>query len=805
MTSIREVVQELLPGAKVIKLKGYYKNKDYQSAKTPISAWQQAEDLSESEIENWLNQNGWIGAAIPPGRIVIDIDDQISGGIVENILEEYDLRFHMIKTPNGYQFIFKESNDQEVRQIAKFYTSIGIKVDTRTAGKGYIVFPTERTRNRFISKKANGDLSEIPRFLFPLRRSGKQDFDFPITHEGDRNDTLYRFAATLRAWGLEPEEIISSMKIVYDHLLLEKSDFSETELRNLIQSAIKWNLDDQEKYEITLAERRLPIPYRAIQNKLFKIVIKTRRGVEYEEEKRVSRSVPHILLELRDLETNNVFYEIAWNEHGEEFQEKISASSLMTKREILKLADRGLGVHELNAKDLIEYFDHYLTQNRLARVFKVERLGWIKGRFIHPHYSGEILVEPSSSGERQIVQSFQAKGTLESWRREIFDRVKKHPKVLFLIFASLASVILRDLEIKSFIVDLSGSTSQGKTTALQVARTVWGTEGLINEWNATRVSVERKAAFFNDFPLYMDDTRKADERILQSIVYQFSGGKSKGRGSLTGQQDETTWNNILISTGEVSLADYAEKAGGAIARIIPLVDEPFDFPDQDFFAGLYKAISHHYGEPGLIFIKEWEKRKKEYIPKFKKVQEFYRERVSDNEVLSRMSLFYSAVHFTAEVAREVLELDIDLRVLVDLFDSIMDETEGTNKPRELLELILADLDRSRKSILYEDSEEIPKEHKAIFHQGTICLMTAYTKDILGTDNKMIRKEWKKKDYILISEEKRDTTQVFKKGRNYRAIMINPSIIDQLGYDFSDRDAEPQGNLLRFPFKKGKLK
>ncbi|WP_410501090.1 DUF927 domain-containing protein [Escherichia coli] len=92
---------------------------------------------------------------------------------------------------------------------------------------------------------------------------------------------------------------------------------------------------------------------------------------------------------------------------------------------------------------------------------------------------------------------------------------------------------------------MKGSTSTGKTTALKVAASVWGTNQLVNEFNATKVSVERKAAFLNSFPLLLDDSRKADERLLQSFVYTFSGGRSKGRGSVGGSQREYTWRNIM--------------------------------------------------------------------------------------------------------------------------------------------------------------------------------------------------------------------------------------------------------------------
>lgn len=170
----------------------------------------------------------------------------------------------------------------------------------------------------------------------------------------------------------------------------------------------------------------------------------------------------------------------------------------------------------------------------------VERLGHIKGEFIHPLRAHGVEIVPNDYGEKQLLEAFQVKGTIETWKNEVFTRIRGYPKALFIVLTSFASVILHDLKVPPFIVDLSGSTSQGKSTALQVARSVWGNEGLINEWNATKVAIERKAGFLNSFPLFMDDTRKANERELQNVIYQFSGGRSKGRGSIIGSRKEWT-------------------------------------------------------------------------------------------------------------------------------------------------------------------------------------------------------------------------------------------------------------------------
>ena len=785
MMTTRSTVENILPGSKIIRLKGFNQNQDYQKAKVAVEKWQQAPDLTDQEIEDWLSVGGWVGTVIPENRLIIDVDDVAAGKIVEDILEEKQANYHSIKTPNGYQFIFKANPSQEIKQIAKFYTSIGIQVDTRIAGKGYIVFPTKRTVNRYILKRNEKELSELPRFLIPLKKVTTQEVYFPISGEGSRHDMLYRFAACLRAWKVGPDEIIENMRIIYDHLLLDKTDFSFQELEGIISSAIKWEPEFKEEYEITIAaEHIIPKPFKEKQNQLFKVVIRSDHGVEYEEEKRISRMTPHLLRELSDIEKNQIYYELVWLDRGEEKKTVVAASTISRKNELLKLADQGFSVHELNFKDLIIYFDHYILVNRLERSFMTERLGRVAGRFIHPLDSEDMTIVAPGPGEQRTLSSFKTKGTLESWKAEIFDQVKAHPKVLFMVFASLASVILKDIGVSPFIVDMSGSTSQGKSTGLQVARSVWGDAGLVNEWNLTRVSAERKAAFLNSFPLYLDDTRKADERILQSIVYQFSGGRSKGRGNLTGSQDESTWNNILISTGEVSLADFAEKAGGVAARVISLVDEPFEGIGHLYFSRLYEALEANYGVLGLSFVKEWRRSQNKYIPSFKKIKTFYAQKSEGDEVISRMSLFFASVHYAAAVARDMFDLEIDLKVLENLFDDIAGTNAGLDKPREVLEHILSDLDRSRGEILFDGElfDIEPKTIKAFYHKDMLYLTPGYLKDVLGPDNKMIRKEWQKKG-LTIPGKDGDTIAKNVNSSTRRGVLVGPAILDELNYYF----------------------
>ncbi|APH06541.1 VapE domain-containing protein [Bacillus weihaiensis] len=241
---ITEIVGKILPGAKILKLKGFsIKNfsKDYNEAKTPVGReWTYLN--SESEITRWLTFNGWIGVVIPEGYIVIDVDDSNSGSLLKTLLDKEGICHHCIKTPRGFQFVFKanEEDTRLVKQISKFFTQIGVSIDTRVGTtNGYIVFPTHNTENRYILSQSE-ELYELPFFLRPIRRK-KDDYEFPIpVQNGSRDDNLYHFAARLNAWRIPKEDAEKSMKLIYEYFVLDKTDFPEKQLKKIINSAYKW-------------------------------------------------------------------------------------------------------------------------------------------------------------------------------------------------------------------------------------------------------------------------------------------------------------------------------------------------------------------------------------------------------------------------------------------------------------------------------------------------------------------------------------------------------------------------------------
>lgn len=151
-----------------------------------------------------------IGLWIPKGYIVVDADDLETSNTILNFIKEKELDTPIIQTPHGYQFIFKHEGD--AIQSVKAEIGLGVKVDYRCAGKGYIVLPFN-TPHRAVYNN-NGNVEYIYHKLLPVEEekaikpkeiqqkntSSKPKKNkvaskepTPVFEEGSRNDSLYRF------------------------------------------------------------------------------------------------------------------------------------------------------------------------------------------------------------------------------------------------------------------------------------------------------------------------------------------------------------------------------------------------------------------------------------------------------------------------------------------------------------------------------------------------------------------------------------------------------------------------------------
>lgn len=244
---LRQLFPSVSGELKIIKLMGYSPmnreenlSKRYNLAKRPImKGWQDRRKpgMNNGEIQQWLSKKGWIGLVVPSGYDVVDIDEMKEGELIFHALLQEKFNFHAIKTVNGYQFIFRSSNNV-TSQDAKVLMAAGFVGDYRLAGRGQIVLPSENTEGRYWIHQGQGDLDEMPIFFNRLKRINEDGRPFPIPlAEGGRNNTLYKHCCRLVEFNYSDEEIIAISSFLNKYFFSPALD--QHEFNSTVHSALK--------------------------------------------------------------------------------------------------------------------------------------------------------------------------------------------------------------------------------------------------------------------------------------------------------------------------------------------------------------------------------------------------------------------------------------------------------------------------------------------------------------------------------------------------------------------------------------
>ncbi|MBK5944869.1 DUF927 domain-containing protein [Halorhodospira halophila] len=266
-----------------------------------------------------------------------------------------------------------------------------------------------------------------------------------------------------------------------------------------------------------------------------------------------------------------------------------------------------------------------MQQHPRKRLIAATRTGW------HPAGDGRCFVLPSRTigsdevrhqSEHPGVDDFRQAGTLEGWRDTVAAPCRGNPVLLLAVCAAFAGPLLKPAELREsggHGLHLVGDSSQGKTTALQAAASVWGGPGFVRTWRATANGMEATAAALNDSALILDEISECDPREIGAMVYAIANGQGKQRARREGDSRQAArWRVMALSTGERSLSAHMAEGGNRIkaGQSVRLLDVPATRRSHGAFDQLHghphggaladaikQAADANYGHAGPAFIR----------------------------------------------------------------------------------------------------------------------------------------------------------------------------------------------------------
>jgi uncharacterized protein (DUF927 family) len=288
----------------------------------------------------------------------------------------------------------------------------------------------------------------------------------------------------------------------------------------------------------------------------------------------------HIVAATRDVDNNHHGHLLEFHDrHGYPQQWAMPLELLEEQREYRKVLRRlGLSMNSAVRAELQLYLEVCHAE---ARARCVDRVGWYEGAYVLP---SEVIGD--TGGERIALQTLDHKsegyrqvGILEGWQHEIDARCVGNSRLLTGVSAGFAVPLLAPLGEESGGLHFRGVSSEGKTTTLLVAVTVWGEPGRLERWRSTANALEGVALAHNHNLLCLDELKEVDPRDAGGVAYMLANGTGERRGQAHGgTRPRLTWRLLFLSTGEMSLEQHMAETGQRIyaGQEVRLVDVPAD-------------------------------------------------------------------------------------------------------------------------------------------------------------------------------------------------------------------------------------
>jgi putative DNA primase/helicase len=228
-----------------------------------------------------------------------------------------------------------------------------------------------------------------------------------------------------------------------------------------------------------------------------------------------------------------------------------------------------------------------------ARIRTVTRTGWHGDAFVLPGQTIGGSAETIVLEARHDIARYASAGTLDEWSETVARACAGNSRLILALSVALAGPVVDLLEAEPGGIHFVGPSSCGKSTALIVAGSVWGGDGrngFAQTWRATGNGLEGIAKAHSGTTLILDELGELSSGEAGSVAYQLMNGQGKARAGRTGEaRPRAEWRVMLLSSGEVTLADKIEETGKRAkqGQIVRMVDIP---ADADAGMGLFENV-----------------------------------------------------------------------------------------------------------------------------------------------------------------------------------------------------------------------
>ncbi|MBW3470981.1 DUF927 domain-containing protein [Proteus vulgaris] len=245
---------------------------------------------------------------------------------------------------------------------------------------------------------------------------------------------------------------------------------------------------------------------------------------------------------------------------------------------------KNAGLFVTTKSGLRQSFSDWLLRQPFKENWSItNKSGWHKGAYIMP--DGSIIGTPEQpiffNGQSAAATAYQTNGTVESWRNGVARLANGNSFMMIAIGAALAAPMTSIIGADSFGLHLYAQSTAGKTTAADMAVSLYGEPDLQRlTWYGTEYGMTNEAVAHNDGLLYLDEVGQgADPRHVYKSAYTLFNGKGKIQGAKEGGNRQVqNWKTVAVSTGEKDIETFLSMAGIKVnaGQLVRLLNIPME-------------------------------------------------------------------------------------------------------------------------------------------------------------------------------------------------------------------------------------
>lgn len=409
---------------------------------------------------------------------------------------------------------------------------------------------------------------------------------------------------------------------------------------------------------------------------------------------------PPLFVEKRfqSIHTNEMDMVVKLKVNNRYITEKIPMQTLTSVGSFL--ANKGLPVATSNVRDVQQFL---IQQQRQTPVYpQYEHIGFIKDK------GGTLFIGLSKAighpdkdvcpNLGKLPSDVSTNGSLIVWIVFVKQEVLGVIPLEFILGVAASALIVgyysqMGQDKDSLLVQLVGTSTTGKTTAAQLAISLFGppikgVKKLFQSFSSTENALPRMLGNNFGVPFLIDELSLAGTKDLTNLIYLLGENREKGRMTETLELGEQlSWNTSIIMTGENSITSQTNNNLGLLVRL-------FEYEIKQWTKGANHAdkikstVKQHYGHAGVAYADYLAQDYTRIVDSVEYWCEQFKQAMIVSDVRNRIAEKYAMILAGLELLGKALDIPFNVD---KVFQFILNNEKILQRKRDIANSVFHDL------------------------------------------------------------------------------------------------------------------